>query len=474
MSSPALPAFTGRIYDWLDERTGLSEILHEALDEPIPGGASYAYAFGSALLFIFMLQSVTGVFLAMYYVPSAEDAHRTVEYLMKVVPGGAFLRGMHHYGSSAMVIMVACHILQIVIWGAYKNKREVLWLVGAGLLQLVLAFSLTGYLLPWDMKAYYGTVVTVGIASEVPILGDMIKRIIIGGTNFGTITISRFFMVHVFLLPALTAGGIATHLYLFRKAQPAGPFNMTEQEAAFKTEPFFPRQVWKDAVFSAVVFGVIAFLALKVPAPLEPKVDPSATSYVARPEWYFLFLFQLLKYFPGKTAIIGSLIIPGIVMAVITFLPFLDRNPEKHPAKRPFVMLGMLGLMLAIGILHFLGKADDNRNFKAQLESQEEAAKEFAGQPFEPKDSSAKAAAPAEPPPAAFAANCAVCHGESGAGGPAGPKLVGVAKKANRSKEEIVGLIANPTQYGATKMPPMAQVSEEDRMKIAEWIHKLK
>jgi Cytochrome b subunit of the bc complex len=212
------------------------------------------------------------------------------------------------------------------------------------LLQLVLAFSLSGYLLPWDMKAYYGTVVTVGIASEVPIFGDMIKRIIIGGTEMGTITISRFFMVHVFLLPALMAGGIAAHLYLFRKAQPAGPFNMTEQEAMFKVEPFWPGQVFKDAVFSLVVFAILAYLSLTTLAPLEPKADPSQTQYVARPEWYFLFLFQLLKYFPGSTAIIGSLVIPGIVMAIITFLPFLDRNPERHPLKRPFVMLGTIGL----------------------------------------------------------------------------------------------------------------------------------
>lgn len=475
MASPAIPVpggVAGKIYDWLDERAGVSELLHELLDEPIPGGTKYAYAFGSALIFIFVMQCITGVFLAMYYVPSAEDAHKSVEYIMKVVPMGAFMRGMHHYGSSAMVIMVVCHILQIVIWGAYKNKREVLWLVGAGLFQLVLVFSLSGYLLPWDMKAYYGTVVTVGIASEVPVLGDMIKRIIIGGTAFGTITISRFFMVHVFLLPALTAGGIGAHLYLFRKAKPAGPFNMSEQEASFNVEPFWPGQVFKDAVFSLLVFGVMAYLAWNIPAPLEPKVDPSATQYVARPEWYFLFLFQLLKYFPGSTAIIGSLIIPGVVMTIITFLPFIDRGPEKHPLKRPFIMAGMLALFAVIGILHFAAKSDDAKNFGEQIKKQEEEGKAFLKEPFEPKDTSVKAAVAAEPAPEAFVKNCAVCHGETGVGGPAGPKLVGVGKK--RSKEEIVGLIGNPAQYNAAKMPPMAQVPEADRAKIAEWLHKLK
>ncbi|MGQ9896221.1 MAG: cytochrome b N-terminal domain-containing protein [Acidobacteriota bacterium] len=477
MASPAIPQSNGtlgKIYDWVDERAGISEIMHELLDEPIPGGTKYAYAFGSALLFIFALQSITGVFLAMYYVPSAEDAHKSVEYIMKEVPFGAFMRGMHHYGSSAMVIMVVLHILQIVIWGAYKQKRELLWLVGAGLLQLVLAFSLSGYLLPWDMKAYYGTVVTVGIASEVPIFGDMIKRIIIGGTEMGTITISRFFMVHVFLLPALMAGGIAAHLYLFRKAQPAGPFNMTEQEAMFKVEPFWPGQVFKDAVFSLVVFVILAYLSWTTLAPLEPKADPSQTQYIARPEWYFLFLFQLLKYFPGSTAIIGSLIIPGLVMAIITFLPFLDRDPERHPLKRPFVMLGTVGLLIAMLTLHLLAKRDDAQNFAAQLKAQEEEGERFLREPFEPKDTSQKAAVLAAPAPEAFVKNCAVCHGEQGEGGPAGPKLIGVAKKPGRSKEEIVGLIENPSSYGASGMPPMPQVSATDRAAIADWILLLK
>src|SRR5436309_902272 len=196
------PTVHGSIREWLERRTGLSKLLHQALDEPIPGGPRWAYVFGSSLLFILLSQIITGVFLALYYVPSAERAHTTVAYITKEVTSGAFLRSVHAYGSSAMVIILILHVAQTFLYGSYKGRRELLWLSGCILFALVLGMAFTGYLLPWDQKAYFATAVGTNIASEIPIVGDWLKRLMRGGDDMGTLTVSRFFAAHVFLMPA--------------------------------------------------------------------------------------------------------------------------------------------------------------------------------------------------------------------------------------------------------------------------------
>ncbi len=207
-----------RLYHWFDRRTGIGSLLHEALDEPIPGGARWAYVFGSVLLFLFISQTITGIFLALYYVPSADRAHTTVAYIVKEVTGGSFLRSLHAYGSSAVVIVVLLHLTQTYLYGAYKGRRELLWISGCVLLGLMLAMAFTGYLLPWDQKAYFATTVGTNMASDVPLIGGWLKRFMRGGNEMGTLTVSRFFVAHVFLIPAVLIAFIATHVYLFRKA----------------------------------------------------------------------------------------------------------------------------------------------------------------------------------------------------------------------------------------------------------------
>src|ERR1700733_4271346 len=187
---------------WLNRRTGLDDLLRASLDEPIPGGARFAYIFGSGLLFIFLSQIITGIFLALYYVPSADHAHTTVAYMTKVVTAGSFLRSLHSYGASAMVIVLLLHLSQTYVYGAYKGRRELIWISGCVLFALVMAMAFTGYLLPWDQRAYFATAVGTNAISEVPLVGESLKRLIRGGTDMGTLTISRFFVAHVFLIPA--------------------------------------------------------------------------------------------------------------------------------------------------------------------------------------------------------------------------------------------------------------------------------
>jgi quinol-cytochrome oxidoreductase complex cytochrome b subunit len=180
-------------WGWLNQRTGVDDLLQSALYEPIPGGARFAYVFGSGLLFIFISQVITGVFLALYYVPSADHAHTTVAYITKAVTAGSFLRSLHAYGASAMVIVLFLHLSQTYIYGSYKGRRELLWLSGCVLFALVLGMAFTGYLLPWDQRAYFATAVGTNAVTEVPVIGESLKRLMRGGTEMGTLTISRFF-----------------------------------------------------------------------------------------------------------------------------------------------------------------------------------------------------------------------------------------------------------------------------------------
>src|SRR5579884_961439 len=225
MRPDSTPREHGRLFRWINRRTGLEGILREALDEPIPGGARFAYVFGSGLLFIFLSQVITGIWLALYYVPSSDHAHTTVAYITKAVAAGSFLRGVHAYGSSAMVILLLLHATQTYLYGAYKGRRELLWLSGCFLFVLVLCMAFTGYLLPWDQKAYFATAVGTNIAGEVPFIGDWIKSLMRGGTEMGTLTLSRFFVAHVFLIPACIFAFVGMHIYLFRKAGSAGPIS---------------------------------------------------------------------------------------------------------------------------------------------------------------------------------------------------------------------------------------------------------
>ena len=250
-----------RVYHWLDRRTGIQALMHEALDEPIPGGARWAYVFGSVLLFLFISQTVTGVVLALYYVPTADHAHTTVAYIMKEVTGGSFLRSLHAYGSSAVVIVLLLHLTQTFLYGAYKGRREVLWISGCALFGLMLAMAFTGYLLPWDQKAYFATTVGTNMASEVPWIGARLKRLMRGGNEMGTLTLSRFFVAHVFLLPAAILGLVAAHVYLFRKAGAAGPPSEDPIEPKLPTERFYPRQVLMDTAVALLMICVLGFLA---------------------------------------------------------------------------------------------------------------------------------------------------------------------------------------------------------------------
>ena len=471
-----------QLVDWVDERTGVKAVMDEALNEPIRGGARWAYVFGSALLFLFAVQVVTGIVMTLYYVPTADHAHASVAYIQKVVPGGALLRGIHHYGSSAMVILAVVHLAQTFLYGAYKQKRELVWVVGVVMLLLVLAFGFTGYLLTWDQAAYFGTKVGTSIAGEIPVIGSIQQKIMLGGTELSTVTLSRFFTTHVFLLPLLLGLLAGLHVMLFRKAGPAGPYHNRDDK---KVDRFYPKQVFFDSVAMLVVFIALVYMALKMPAELGPVADPSS-DYLARPPWYFMPLFQLLKWFPGGWAIIPIAVLPAVLFGVLFLLPFLDRKAERNPFKRPIASLVLLLTIFGSVGLIFLAKSQDRNNpeFAEKLKKQEEEMHAFFQAPFQPQvigAGVAAGAAPASPAtgaaPAAYVENCADCHGANGQGeADLGPPVIGLEGKPNRSKEDLMKILDDARAYGLKKPMPQSfpDLSEEDKKAIIEWMLKLK
>lgn len=339
-----------RIYQWLDSRLNLKPVQKTLLDEPIPGGASWIYVFGSATLFLFLTQAITGTFLAVYYAPTPDHAYDSVQFIMKDVLFGSFVRGLHHWGASAMVVMIGLHMLQTFLYGAYKPPREVMWMVGVVLFLIVMAFAFTGYLLPWDQTAYWATQVGINMVGTVPLIGDDLARILRGGEMLGALTLTRFFAVHVLFLPAILVTGIVLHLFILRRVGPAGPW--ADDRSTLKSEAFYPRQVYMDAVVMLGIFFVLAGLAAGVPIPLTDKANPSDTTFVPVPEWYFLFYYELLKYVHGPLEPVATWVLPVIVVALLLFWPFIDRNPARNPIRRPAAIIsGGLFLLVVFSLL---------------------------------------------------------------------------------------------------------------------------
>ena len=333
-----------RLYEWLDSRLKLASLEKTLLDEPIPGGASWIYVFGSATLFLFVLQAVTGMFLAVYYAPTPDHAYDSVQFIEQHVTLGWFVRGLHHWGASGMVIAVGLHMLQVFLFGAFKPPREAMWMVGVVLFLLVMAFAFTGYLLPWDQTAYWATQVGINMVGTVPLVGDFLVRVMRGGEQLGALTLSRFFAVHVLFLPAVIVMGVALHLVILRRVGPAGPWD--ERKAASMSEPFYPHQVYMDAVVIVGVFLVLMVLATFVPFPLADKANPADTSFVPIPEWYFLFYYELLKHIHGPLEPLATWVLPAVVMLAMLLWPFLDRQKTvRAPASRPVGMV-IAGLFL--------------------------------------------------------------------------------------------------------------------------------
>ncbi len=404
------------LLDWLDHRTGYRGLLKGALYERIPGGARWRYIWGSTLVFALFVQFVTGIVLWAAYSANAQGAWESVYYVQNQMLGGWVLRGIHHYMAQAMIILLVLHLMQVLIDGAYRAPREVNFWFGLGLLFLVLALSLTGYLLPWDQQGYWATQVATSIASTTPVVGPAVQRLLLGGAEYGHLTLTRFFALHAGVLPAGVIGLTVLHVYLFRR------HGVTVPEGAARERPdgrFWPDQVLKDGVASLVVMATVLFLVLWTGgADLGAPADPTEPYAAARPDWYFLFLFQWLKYFPGEWEIVGSQVIPGLLVLLVAAMPFLGRWKLGHRFN-----LGVAGaLIVGVGALTWQSVAEDGTSeayqaAMAEAEAMSERASELAGSPTGIPPAGGLAMVRSDPKtqgPKIFEANCSNCHRVAG------------------------------------------------------------
>ena len=477
-SSASPGSLPQRLFRWLDKRTGVNELMKESLDEPIPGGARLAYVFGSGLIFIFISQIITGICLAIYYVPSAETAHTSVAYISKQVAAGAFLRSLHYYGSSAMIIVLALHFLQTFLYGSFKGRRELLWISGAVLSLLVLGMGFTGYLLPWDQKAYFATAVGTNIVGQVPLIGNWLTRLLRGGDTIGTLTLSRFYVAHVFLIPGAIFAFIAVHIALFRKAGPAGPIHEDPIEPKLPAEGFYPRQVLMDMAFALLLMIGLGILSFFHPATLGPLANPADTQFLPRPEWYYLPMFEWLKYWEGPKVVFAVVVIPGLLAAAFFLLPFLDRKLERRPWRRPIPVLAVAFVVLGMIYMGAKSRMDDARDpsAAAQIAIQDKQEKAYSVAPFVPYVESPGGTIPAGPVNPVVAQGrgifeshgCSGCHGDAGVGGPIAPTLVSITQKIPEA--QLAGLLHNPNAAMRAGKMPAVDISSPDMTALIAYL----
>jgi ubiquinol-cytochrome c reductase cytochrome b subunit len=335
----------GKLVDWIDDRSGVRSLAHEALHERVPGGARWRYVWGSTLVVAFATQVITGIFLWMAYSPSTQTAWESVFYIQYEMPGGWLLRGIHHYMAHAMVLLLGIHFAQVVWDGAYRAPRELNFVIGMFLMLIVFALALTGYLLPWDQKGYWATSVGTNLASQAPLAGPDIRKLAIGGSDYGHLTLTRFLALHAGVLPGLLVALLVPHLMLFRRH---GLHAKDPQHAP--DSYFWPDQLLKDSVAAlGVLVTVLVFAVYGGGAELTAPADPTNPYNAARPEWYFLFLFQFLKWFPGELELWGAFIIPGVVVAVLFLMPWIGRSRGGHKFNVALLVILLGGIALLTG-----------------------------------------------------------------------------------------------------------------------------
>jgi len=460
--------------NWLDQRTGFVTLAKDFLTEDVPGGASYWYAFGSATLFAMILQIVTGIFLTFYYSPSTATAWESTKWIIEKVPAGHLVLSLHYWGASAMIAFMAMHLLQTLLWGAYKKPRELQWIVGVLLFIMTLVLGLTGYLLPWDLNALLASKVAIQVAGSAPIIGPMTQTFLQDGSDIGTLTINRFFGIHVWLTPAILVALVGMHLAIFRWNGPAGP--PIDEKPKLKPGRFWPDQMYMDTVLSFAMFAVIVGLAVFSPAPLDDKADPNNTTFVAYPAWYFLALYAALdavglvnnQALLPILSLLATVVGPGLLVALLLALPFIDRNPSRRLSRRPwilgvtaFTLLSAVGLsaygqynvqtnQLAHGI-NAVSAASKNRNDVPPVET---AVVGNAGGGIN------KGGGPADIADGAkvYVASCAGCHAAEGAGSPGvAPALAG-----NPYLDGDAKIVIHTVAYGLTGPITVKGVSFKD------------
>ncbi len=344
----------GRLWEWLDERIGLSELEKLARKKEVPVHRHTVwYYLGGMTLFLFLIQVATGILLIFYYRPSAEEAYESVQFLMGEVEFGWLIRSIHSWAANLMIFTLFLHLFSVWLLKAYRHPREITWLSGIGLMGIAMAFGFTGYLLPWNELAFFATQVGTEITGAVPVIGSFLLQVSRGGDEVTGATLTRFYGFHVALLPLLTTLLLGLHLFLVQKHGMSVPPSVERQGNPKRVMPFLPNFLLRDMVGWLAALAILAALAAYFPAELGVKADPFAPAPVGiKPEWYFMFMFKTLKYLPAH--ILG---IEGEVVGIVGFgigglflllIPFLDRRTARGEQSRLFTWIAIVTIVYMI------------------------------------------------------------------------------------------------------------------------------
>ncbi len=356
----APPRLVQTLTAWLDERINLEEIREFVRHKVVPVHQHTVwYYFGGMTLFLFVIQVCTGILLLLYYRPSAEAAYESVQFIVTEVQFGWLIRSIHSWSANVMIATLMVHLFSVYFTQAYRKPRELTWVTGMFLFGIALFFGFSGYLLPWNMLAYFATKVGTDVAGQVPVVGHLLSQILRGGEDVTGATLSRFYGIHVAVLPLLTTGILGLHLFLVQKQGMSVPVELEHSGRPPKTMPFFPDFLLRDLVGWLTALAVLAALAAYFPWELGTKADPFAPAPAGiRPEWYFMYMFQTLKYLPAQ---IGPL--DGELVGIIAFnlgglflllVPFLDRRAARGEKNPLFFWIGV-GIVTYIAVLTVLG-----------------------------------------------------------------------------------------------------------------------
>ncbi|MFO0840653.1 MAG: cytochrome bc complex cytochrome b subunit [Phycisphaerae bacterium] len=349
---------------YLDQRIAffaVRDFFHKQLYKRLPPHTGWAHVLGSVALLTFASQFITGILLLLFYRPTLKEAHESIKYITGEVSFGWLFRQVHAWGATLMMAAVVLHMVRTFFMGSFKKPRELTWMIGVFLFLMTMMFGFTGYLLPWNQLSYWATTVGTEVVGAVPFVGADLKQMVLGGPAVGQETLSRFFVVHVAILPWILVGLLVGHLVLMRMHNLA-TLEDVGKEKPFDPQsgvPFWPVHMAKEACVAAACFGFLFTLSVASPWEIGEPADPMSTPEGIKPEWYFLPTYQLLKYFSGPAGKFLGILVSGVPFLLLLFWPFIERGAARHPRKRKWaVRVGIVAVVLAVffGILGHLSE----------------------------------------------------------------------------------------------------------------------
>jgi ubiquinol-cytochrome c reductase cytochrome b subunit len=464
--------------NWFDARLGIRAALLPMMKHPIPrkvaGPLGWWYVFGSAALTLFIVQILTGIGLAMVYVPSADKAYESLLYMNNEQPLGGFLRALHYYAGSGMVVLVLVHMTQVFLHGAYKYPRELTWVLGVLLLLCTLGMFFSGQILRWDPDAYWGLAVGGSMAGRVPVLGPWVVRMLLGGPVIGADSLSRFFALHVFIIPGALLFFLAVHLWLVLQRGISAPpvagevvdpktYDADYEKQLKSGVPFLGEAMMKDVLFSAVAVIVVVVLAavLGPKGPTDPP-DPTLSGANPRPEWPFLWLFALLSLSPPDAETFIILVLPVLLIIALFLVPFVNNRGERAPSRRPVAVLSVIVIATALGVLTYQGATSP---WSPQMTA-------WSGEPV--PENMVRHSSPLQLQGALVFQykDCRNCHALDGSGGKRGPDLTYVGTRLTRG--QLIDQISNGTPGGGNMPAYGQQISPAEMTVLVDFLQHLR